>query len=159
MWNLSGFHQSLGPSPPAAMCAECFTETGGWGMAGYGKGKAEERNSWEKGWFPCRGKQRVTRWIWGHATERFRSGKSLFGIFYDFWRIRGSTFHQGCCLTALTTSTVQWRAFSRGGEKVHWAQLWWVSQSRTMSGDNEWVPKYEKDTHGLHASRLFSPVE
>lgn len=154
MWNLSGFHQPLGPSPPAAVCAECFTETGmkdGWLWERESRGEAI---SGEGSGFLARRRRELQDGFGAHAAERFWSGKSLFGIFYDFWRIRGSTFHQGCCLTALTTSTVQRRgALSRGGEKVLWAQLWWVSQSQTMSGDNEWVSKHEKDIQLLHASQ------
>lgn len=85
MWNLSGFHQPLGPSPPAAVCAECFTETGGWRTAGYGKGKAEGRQFLGKGLVSLQGEEESYKMDLGLTLLKdFDLERACLGFFMTF---------------------------------------------------------------------------
>lgn len=139
MWNLSGFHQPLSPSPSAAVCAECFTETGQRRAAGYEKGKAGGRQLLGKGVISLLGE-----------AESHEMGLRLMLLKYlgperacldldDFWRRRGSTNAIRDAVWLLSRHPKCNEDGDSAGA-LH-AEAYWGSQSQPMFGASAvWAP-------------------
>lgn len=157
MWNLSGFHQPLGPSPSAAVCAECFTETGRWRTAGYEKGKAGGRQFLGKGGISLQGEAGSDKMGLGLMLLKY-SGKSLFWILMTFegeTRQIPSGMRSDCChgsQSAMNMGTQQRRSKQKHNEVVSLTPCLGLMLCEQREVAVPWIPKHEKAIKLLHTS-------